>query len=257
MKLYVWLTTIVLAVICWSSVSVKAQYGGSTSGVYSSRMPDYHTNPRLTDTMIRNSLERRRLERIRANGKSPSAESSPAARISALPASGISETSASRLSFTPSKKRIVPAMFAASMKTEQEKANFVSFAENGINAVEAKLREGGRPLYNIPEISTMLVRNAFLVCYGEEFTEHQRAGVLALFTDYYENDGEFHKLTDTDLQKLYESDAITMILMASEYDEKTKTFSEKAKQLARRAAEINLGNSIDKFKLTPDGIDFK
>ncbi len=208
--------------------------------------------------MIRNSMERRRMEeRLESCGRTTAAGNSSSHQSSASQVSNSSENSSFRLSFTPSKNRIVPAMVAAGMKTEQDKASFISFAEKGIDAVEAKLREGNRPIYNIPEISTMLVRNAFLVCCGEEFTERQRAGVLALFVDYYSHDDSFQKLSGQDLQKLYEADAITMILMANEYDEKTKTFSEKAKQLARKAAEVNLGSPIEKFKLTPDGIDFK
>ncbi|MDQ3321647.1 MAG: hypothetical protein M3525_04195 [Acidobacteriota bacterium] len=186
------------------------------------------------------------------NKKQSSASSSASVRNT--PAA---EDSSFKLDFEGSKNRIVPALLAGNMKTQQEKTDFIFFAEKGIDAVEAKLREGNRPLRNIPEISTMLIRNAFFVYYGQEFTERQRAGVLSLFVDYYKKDSDFQRLSDQDMQKLYELNAITLILMASEYDAKTKTFSEKAKHLAKKAAETNLGSPIDKFKLTPDGIDFK
>lgn len=62
MKLHIWFAAIILATICWLPTNAKAQYGGGTSGVNPNRRPDYYTNPRLTDTMIRNSLERRRRE---------------------------------------------------------------------------------------------------------------------------------------------------------------------------------------------------
>lgn len=205
-----------------------------------------HINGLIMKQVVKNANSR-----TGNNRKQPPAVAGSAADTSSA------EDSSFKLAFKGSKNRIVPAVLASGMKSEQEKKNFLVLAEEGINAVEAKLREGNKPLYNIPEISTMLVRNAFLVYYGQEFTERQRAGLLALFVDYYKRDADFQRLSDEDMQKLYESNAIAMILMASEYDGKTKTFSEKAKQLAKKAAEVNLGSPIDKFKLTPDGIDFK
>jgi hypothetical protein len=73
MKVHIWTASLTLATLCALGTSANAQYGGGTNGVNPNRMPDYTTNPRLTDTMIRNRMERRRMEeRLRRNrsGKS-------------------------------------------------------------------------------------------------------------------------------------------------------------------------------------------
>ena len=73
MKSHIWFTSLTLAVIAVWPTTANSQYGGSSSGVYSNRRPDYYTNPRLSDTIIRNRLERRRLEerlRQKRGGKS-------------------------------------------------------------------------------------------------------------------------------------------------------------------------------------------
>ena len=61
MKLYKWFAIMLLTVILWSPIDVKAHYGDSSSGMYSRRAPDY-SNQSLIDAIIRERMARRRLE---------------------------------------------------------------------------------------------------------------------------------------------------------------------------------------------------